>query len=173
MHDQPARAAANLPDAIPPSPESLFAVGRHLVEKEQFAEALPAFEKALDAVPGEPHYLSFYGLCLVKTRRDPSKGRTLCEAAVRKAFYRTDLLANLATVFLATGDRKRAVDVLRRGLRLDRKDRRLNQLLRQMGFRQSPVVPFLKRSHPLNRLAGRLRHTLFGSRETEAADWAT
>jgi cytochrome c-type biogenesis protein CcmH/NrfG len=161
--------AQNAPDDMSTTPDHWFAVGRHLVEEERFAEALPAFEKALGAVADEPRYLSFYGLCLTKTRRDPVKGKTLCEAAVRKEFYRTELLANLATVLLAQGNRKRAVGILHRGLRLDRENRQLNQLLQQVGLRKTPILPFFERNHLLNRLAGKLRHSLFGPRDAVPA----
>jgi len=145
-------------------PEQLFAAGRYLLELKRNSEALTAFRSALEQRPGDPLYSSFYGLCLVKTGRDPAEGRRLCERAVQEAFYRPELFANLGAVFLAQGDRRRAERALRKGLALDRDNRALISLLEEIGIRKRPLFPFLKRRNLLNRLTGKVRHALRASR---------
>jgi Tetratricopeptide repeat len=74
---------------------------------------------------------------------------------------------NLARVHFGAGQRKAAVDVLRKGLRVDPDDRTLRRELQRMNPRATPTFDFLARSHPLNRYVGltRARLTRFLARE--------
>lgn len=135
-----------------------------MMERSRHSEAIAAFRSALEQRPGEALYASFYGLSLVKSGRDPAEGRRLCERAVKEGFYRPEVFANMAAVFLAQGDRRRAERMLRRGLLVDGESRALISLLEEIGIRKQPLFPFLKRKNPLNRITGKLRHVLRASR---------
>lgn len=143
-----------------PSPEQLFTVGKHLLESRQYREALLALKQASRLEPEEARYRSLYGLCLVLSGRNREEGLRLCRRALQQAFYDVDLYVNLAEAHLAAGDRRRAVAVLRKATTLEHQNRSVHRLLRDLGKRRRRLIPFLRRGHPVNRIAGRLRHTL-------------
>lgn len=156
------------PDKIAPfrrDPEKLFAIGRRLLEKRKYKEALEILNEAVTLAPHEALYQSYYGLALIETGRDCEGGRDLCRQAVRQVFYRMDLYINLARAHLVLGDRKRAVLALEKGAVLELDDPRAERLMSELGRRRRPVFPFLRRGHPINRGAGRIRHALLGSPE--------
>ncbi|MEM8962663.1 MAG: hypothetical protein AAGD38_14350, partial [Acidobacteriota bacterium] len=62
------------------------------------------------------------------------------------------------------GDRRAAIDIVERGLLIDAGNSELLELRRDLGERRQPMVPFLGRSNPINRMLGLLRHRLVGRR---------
>jgi len=98
-----------------------------------------AFERAHRIDPREPRAMSWYGVTLVLVEKNITLGVSLCDAALRVAPDDAELLLNSARVHVALRQRQRAArDAL--------------------GTRRPPVIPFLPRANPLNRLLGRLRH---------------
>ncbi len=77
------------------------------------------------------------------------------------AFVARDLAAAHAAferAHLALNQREWAVRAIGRGLELWPEDPRLLAAREAMGTRRAPVIPFLARSNPLNRVLGQLRH---------------
>jgi len=103
---------------------------------------------------------SYLGYGVALSRRQIAEGRRLCRHAVKVEFYQPETYLNLARTELLAGDRRAASDALERGLALDPDDRELVALGRKMGRRRPPVLGFLSRDNPLNRLLGRLRHAV-------------
>ena len=68
----------------------------------------------------------------------------------------------LARTCLLANDRKRAVQAVRGGLKIDRNNPHLVALYKELGIRSHPVLRFLDRAHPINQLLGRLRHAIRG-----------
>jgi tetratricopeptide (TPR) repeat protein len=122
------------------------------------AGAHGAFERAHRRDPREPAYMSWYGLTLVLVERNSNLGVSLVDQALRAAGPGPELLLNSARVHLALNQRERAVRAVARGLELFPEDPRLLLARDAMGTRGAPVLPFLSRNNPLNRLLGRLRH---------------
>jgi hypothetical protein len=117
-----------------------------------------AFERAHRRSPRDPTYMSWYGLTLVLVERNSNLGVSLVDQALRAAGPSPELLLNSARVHLALNQRERAVRAVARGLESWPDDARLCAARDAMGTRSEPVLPFLSRNHPLNRLLGRLRH---------------
>jgi len=88
------------------------------------------------------------------------EGVVACVEAIRGAFYIPDLYCALGVLLLRTGDRAKAFAAFQRGLRLDPRHRILRARVREMGERRRPVMTFLGRSHPANRVLGMLRARL-------------
>ncbi len=97
-----------------------------------------------------------YGIAKFKNRR--REGLALCEHAVKMEFFQPDNQLNLARTLLLNGDRKRAMQAVERGLKIDSDHRALLELKQEMGSRRPPVFGFLGRDNFLNVLVGRLRH---------------
>lgn len=117
-----------------------------------------AFERAHRRVPRDPTFMSWYGLTLVLVERNSNLGVSLVDQALRLAGPSPELLLNSARVHLALNQRERAVRAVARGLELWPEDPRLLVARDAMGTRSAPVLGFLSRNNPLNRLLGRLRH---------------
>jgi hypothetical protein len=103
---------------------------------------------------------SYLGYGVARYQGKLREGLALCEHAVKVEFYEPDNYMNLAAVELLRKNRRKAARAVREGLRLDPGHRGLHRLLQEMGRRRQPVVPFLNRNNPVNRLLGRARHQL-------------
>ena len=136
--------------------------------------ALAYFEAALrldrERSPRTPNmkYLSYYGLCLAFGSNGRQKGIQFCRRAAESEFYNPDIFWNLGRASLMQGDRRSAWNSFRRGLEIDNGHIGLKFQVRRLGLRRAAVLPFLIRSHPINRLAGRLRTHLLGRPDVTA-----
>jgi tetratricopeptide (TPR) repeat protein len=102
--------------------------------------------------------LSYFGLCLALVQRKFKPAIDLCKRAIDLQFYNGDHYANLARVYVAAGNRKKAVEVADQGLKLLPDHEELIDTRRFVGVRSRPPVPFLDRSHPINVSLGQARH---------------
>lgn len=103
---------------------------------------------------------SFLGFAVARFQKKVREGQRLCEHAVKIQFYEPDNHLNLARVHLLAHNRKAAVESIGRGLKLDPHHGGLRGLRHEIGIRKRPVLRFLNRDNPLNRLLGRMRHDL-------------
>jgi hypothetical protein len=103
---------------------------------------------------------SYLGYGIAKFRNKRREGLALCEHAVKIEFYQPDNQLNLARTQLLNGNRKRALEAVERGLKIDREHHELLELKREMGSRRRPVLGFLGRDNFLNVFLGRLRHSM-------------
>lgn len=90
-------------------------------------------------------------------------GLVACLEAIRGAFYIPDLYCALGVLLLRAGDRAKAHAAFQRGLRLDPHHPGLKARLREMGERRHPVLGFLPRTNPANRVLGQVRAQIAGS----------
>lgn len=102
--------------------------------------------------------LSYFGLCLALVQRKFKPAIDLCKRAIELQFYNGDHYANLARVFVAAGNRKKALEAVEDGLRQHPDDDALMRVRSELGVRAKPPVPFLDRSHPINVTLGQARH---------------
>lgn len=128
-------------------------------------QALASFEACmeLERNAGSPlliRAMSHYGLCLAMVSDRLSEAREICEAAVDAAPGHVELYLNLGRVCMRQDDRAQAFQVFVRGLRISPRHPALVEALRQLGFRQRPIVAFLPRAHPVNQMLGTLRSAL-------------
>ncbi len=136
-----------------------------LARNAKVTEALPLFEKHLSVLAegtindrrSAAAAFSYYGLCVARVRRKYAEGVKYCEISIRANPLDPEHRANLAMVYLERNDRARAVETLTSGLRLDRRNRRINSILDSIGRRQPPAIPFLSRDNPLNIWLGKRR----------------
>jgi len=136
--------------------------GLEALERGDFLDALAYFESTLELSGGEPGRLpvaamSYYGLCLAMASDRLVEARDICEAAAEAAPTNPEMYLNLSHVCVRQGDRAHAFRTLVRGLRVEPRHPGIIEAMRRLGFRRRPVVSFLPRQHPLNRLLGSLR----------------
>ncbi len=117
-------------------------------------------EETSGGLPGLFYSYLGYGIALRDRRiRD---GLKLCRHSIEVEFYQAENYFNLARTCLLANDRKRAVQAVRGGLKIDRNNPHLVALYKELGIRSHPVLRFLDRAHPINQLLGRLRHAIRG-----------
>lgn len=123
------------------------------------------FRAAQQIDGNDPRVLSRLGMTLTIVARDEYKGVAFCEEALKRGCDDADSLWRLAMVYQATFQRERAVRAVRRGLQVDGNHPGLIEMIVTLGIRRPPVISFLKRSHPLNKYLGMLRHRLRSEKE--------
>jgi tetratricopeptide (TPR) repeat protein len=108
--------------------------------------------------PKDASGLSFFGLALALMQKKFKPAIDLCRRAIDLEFYNGDHYANLARVYVAAGNRKKAVETAEQGLKLVHSHDYLEAVRRTLGVRSRPAVPFLDRTNPINVSLGQARH---------------
>ena len=103
-------------------------------------------------------FYSYLGYGIARKERRIQEGLKLCQQSIEVEFFQAENYLNLARTYLLAKNRKGAVQAVRAGLKVDRTNRELLSLYREMGIRGRPVVPFLSRDNILNQILGRIRH---------------
>ena len=97
---------------------------------------------------------SYLGFCLAREKKDFDQAVVLCQRAIEMEPANALHYLNMARVLTCMGRKSHALKMLRRGLQVQRHPQ-LIQELRRLGLRRRPLVPFLKREHPMNIHLGR------------------
>ena len=108
--------------------------------------------------PKDARGLSYFGLSLALMRKQYKPAIDLCRRAIDLEFYNGEHYANLARVYAAAGNRKKAVETADAGLKLAPEHEYLTEVRQSFGVRAAPAVPFLTRSNPVNVSLGQARH---------------
>ena len=108
--------------------------------------------------PKDASGLSYFGLALALVRKQIKPAIDLCRRAIELEFYNPNHYANLARVYSAAGNRKKAVETAEQGLKLHPEDDYLIAVRKWLGVRAAPAVPFLDRANPINVTLGQARH---------------
>ncbi|HEX8153994.1 MAG TPA: tetratricopeptide repeat protein [Thermoanaerobaculia bacterium] len=108
--------------------------------------------------PRDASGLSFFGLCLALVQRKYKVAIDLCRRAIDLEFYNGEHYANFARVYVAAGNRKKAIEIAESGMKVAPESEPLLEVRRAMGIRSRPAVPFLDRAHPINVSLGQARH---------------
>ena len=148
--------------------EEHFRRGRAHLDAADATRALEELRTAHQLERTNPRYRSFYGLALALAERRLDRALELCRSAAKEEFFNPDLYHNLARVHLAFGFKAEAIRYLRRGLMIDPSHRSMQRDLVRLGRRRRPVLGFLPRRHPVNRLLGRVRRRLGVEAESAA-----
>jgi len=136
----------------------------HLTKQAEYLEALTLFLDIYGSEESPPVQdakgasgLSYFGLSLALVQKKYKMAVDLCRRALDLEFYNGDHYANLAHVYMISGQRKKAYEIVQTGLRLLPDHEGLQRARRQLGVRSRPAVPFLDRSHPINISLGQAR----------------
>jgi hypothetical protein len=116
--------------------------------------------EATEGLPGL--FYSYLGFGIALRDRRIREGLKLCRHSIEVEFYQAENYVNLARTYLLARDRKGAVKTVRAGLKIERHNPQLLAMIKELGVRGQPVLSFLDRAHPINKLLGRIRHSLRG-----------
>ena len=145
------------------SAEESFQRGMTALSNGQPREAMAYFEAALEieakfqVAQHQPRYLSFYGLCMALSGERLYEAIKLCRGALKLEEFNTAFHLNLSRVLLMGDRRREAHAVLIAGLSLHPDHQQMIRLIRGMGMRKRPPLPFLARNNPFNIMLGRIR----------------
>jgi len=134
-----------------------------LLRLQRYDAALRLLRNAMSEHPFNPVLLSYYGCLDAVWDKNYERGIKNCKGAIEilrkevpiggEAFYPMFYL-NLGRAYLASGDKKNAMESFTKGLKADPEDDSLLMELRSLGPRKKKIVPFLKRSNPINKYIG-------------------
>ena len=136
------------------SSEGQFKEGLLFLKGNNLEKATKAFEKAYKGDKESAKYMSYYGMCAALRWGEIGLGIELCTTAVKKEFYRTEFYINLAKVYLKADNKKGALAVFKKGLRFDPENDTIHEEMVKLGDRKRAIIPFLRRSSPLNKFFG-------------------
>jgi hypothetical protein len=128
------------------------------LKEKDYKAAERAFKIALESVgEHDEQYnsvLSCYGLAQVLNSNN--NGLLLCRDAASNEVFEGDVFLNLACAEWESNNRKRAVDAIRHGMKIDADNAQLNRAYGKLDRRRKCCFSFLPRSHKLNRFFGRM-----------------
>lgn len=114
--------------------------------------AMVHFEDALK-LQDSPTARSYLAFCIAKERHQIGRAASLCLSALQDEPGNSVHLLNLGRIYLLAGEKTRAIQTFRKGLRLER-NRQIIEELKKLGLRQPPVMKSLHRGNPLNKCLG-------------------
>ena len=128
------------------------------LKAKDYKAAERAFKIALDSIDEHNgqynNVLSYYGLAQVLTSN--KNGLLLCRDAASNEVFEGEVFLNLACAEWESDNRKRAVDAIRHGVKIDADNKQLNRACAKLDCRKKCCFGFLPRSHKLNRFVGRM-----------------
>ena len=134
------------------------------LKAKDYRAAERAFKDMLDSTeetPGQenngPYNIvqSYYGLAQVLNANE--NGLLLCRDAASKEMVEGDVFLNLACAELESNNRKRAIEAIQHGMKIDENNARLKRACAMLDCRRKCWLGFLSRDHKLNRFLGRLK----------------
>ncbi|MDC4223818.1 MAG: tetratricopeptide repeat protein [Candidatus Manganitrophus sp.] len=114
-------------------------------------------QKRFSDLPEEnvpPVLFSALGVCYAMARNNIMSGLTYCQRAISMDQFQPNFYYNLGLIYLKTGDKKKALSIFRKGLKLNPEHSGIWSQISQLGFRKRPVLSFLPRQHFLNKYLG-------------------
>jgi len=138
-----------------------------LLKSNNQKEALRLLTNAIEHYPNNPFICSYQGCLDAIVNKKYSKGINTCRNAFKvlkeqvpfgEEFFFPILYLNLGKAYLAANKRKEAYASFKKGLDLDEGNRELINEMKKLGTRRKQLLPFLKRSNPLNKYIGKLSY---------------
>lgn len=105
-------------------------------------------------------FYSYLGYGIAHYQRKVREGLALCQHAIKVQFYEPENYLNIARVHLLRRNRRKAVEAIHQALKLSPRHPGVLRLLKEIGYRRRPVIPFLSRDNPLNIWLGKMRYQM-------------
>lgn len=102
-----------------------------------------------------PELQSYLAYCQAKGQGQMDAAAKICREAIQRDPNNPTHYLILGRILLLSGDKARAIDAFRQGLKSGSDDRIVIEISK-LGLRRPPVIRSLQRNHPLNRWLGKL-----------------
>lgn len=132
--------------------ETLFRKGVELLKTGKTLSALSLLEKAAK-ISDNLSISSYIAFCIAKERGQLKYAVSVCEENIKKEPANSLHYLNLGRIYLLMKKKERAVLCFREGLHYEANAQIVDEL-DSLGTRKKPVIPFLRRSNPLNKYLG-------------------
>ncbi|MGD0884788.1 MAG: tetratricopeptide repeat protein [Thermodesulfovibrionales bacterium] len=132
--------------------EKLFHKGLDALAEGSTLTALAAFEKAAQ-IEDNPLYVTYLAFCIARERGQFQTAVAMCEKAIARDPQHSAHYFNLGKIYLLARKKEDAIRIFREGLRRQ-ENQQISDELNKLGTRKRPLIPFLKRSNPVNRYLG-------------------
>ena len=135
-----------------------FLNAKDSLKAQDYKAAERTFKKVLESI--DEHHedynsvSSYYGLAQVLASN--KNGLLVCRDAASNEVFDGEVFLNLACAEWHSNNRKRAVDAIRHGVKIDAGNTQLNHACAKLDCRKKCCFGFLPRGHKLNRIVGRL-----------------
>jgi tetratricopeptide (TPR) repeat protein len=149
------------PDRLTREQEEMLRTGISAVRKGEYLTGFNALSELYrdGFVPGSIEGLSYYGLTLAMLKKKYREAVELCNKAIKQQFLDPYHYVNLARVYVAMENRKKAVQTLEVAIGQMPRNKVIMTYWKSIGVRSRPPIPFLSRDNPLNKMLGRARAT--------------
>ena len=131
---------------------------KNSLKAQDYKAAERDFKKVLETIDEHNeqynNVLSHYGMLQVLNSNN--NGLLLCRDAASNEISDGDVFLNLACAELHSDNRKRAIDAIQHGIKIDENHQQLNRACVKLDCRKKCCFGFLPREHWLNRQFGRL-----------------
>jgi tetratricopeptide (TPR) repeat protein len=136
-------------------------LGKAYIKEKNYKEAAHYLRKALLYYQEEPNktpgiLLTSYGYATAMGEKNMKDGLAFC----RKGLLRKELVPEsylyLAELLLLSREKAEAYKTLEEGLRNFKGNARMTEKMKLFGVRKKPVIPILQRSHPVNKVLGKI-----------------
>ena len=134
--------------------EELFAKAMDTLKSGKRGEALDLLEQAV-GLDRKPIFCSNLAVCLAKEKNDFKRAVSLCKEAIKSDPKNSIHFLHLGRVHLMANQKKEAIRIFCMGMRHS-DNREIIAELNRIGRRRPPIISFLDRSNPLNRMLGKI-----------------
>jgi tetratricopeptide (TPR) repeat protein len=145
---------------LPPEIVEKMQAGTEAAKRGDYQKAIENLSHVYSTgfVEGTVDALSFYALSLSMSAGRHKEAIDLCQQAIRVQFLNPYHYVNLARIYHASGNPKRAIKTLQQGLAALPNNRLIVSYWKEIGLRAAPPISFLSRENPLNKILGKARH---------------
>jgi len=106
-----------------------------------------------------PEMLSLMGYSLAREAGEYRKAIEMCLKAIALNPHNSEHYVHMGRIYLLANKKDLAIKAFRQGIKI-RKDARIMEELRLLGFRRLPLFTSLPRNHVVNRLTGKILRIL-------------
>lgn len=128
-----------------------FKQGVGMCRKGQMADAAIIFRELIASGSEEPLHLSYHGLTTATVHGQRREGLSFCQRAMQFDSSEPDVVSNLARLYELNGQKQKAVETLRRGLRQRPGHPRLLAYINRLSPRRKPPLSMVDRENPINK----------------------
>ena len=132
---------------------------KNALKDKDYKAAERAYEITIESIDehAEQYNSVLSGYGLTQVLNSDNNGLLMCRDAASNEVFDGGVFLNLACAEWHSNNRKRAVDAVRRGVKIDPDHEQLNRACAKLDCRKKCCFSFLPRGHKLNRLFGRMR----------------
>jgi len=136
-------------------------LGKEYIKEKNYKEAAHYLRKALLFYQEDPNktpgiLLSCYGYSTAIGEKNIKDGLAFCKKGLQRKDLAPESYLYLAELFLMSREKAEAYKTLEEGLKVFKSNTKIIERMKQFGVRKKPVVPILDRSHPVNKVLGKI-----------------